>query len=149
MKKTLSLVLALVMVALMLPVAAFTTSAEDPYYSFTDFTKATPDTGLSGNIGTNLPTGWIATDSPETEYGHRSWPTTINYDHDGQVLTVFAGEHPLNASLALAAINLTTHQVNAKTIQINPNTTAQPSNMSKFMKVSVISILLFNQHVHL
>ena len=50
MKKTLSLVLALVMVALMLPFAAFTTSAEDPYYSFTDFTKATPDAGTSGNI---------------------------------------------------------------------------------------------------
>ena len=80
MKKTLSLVLALVMVALMLPFAAFTTSAEDPYYSFTDFTKATPDAGTSGNITPNLPTGWVATDDANTELGHKKWTTTINYD---------------------------------------------------------------------
>ena len=80
MKKTLSLVLALVMVALMLPFAAFTTSAEDPYYSFTDFTKATPDAGTSGNITPNLPTGWVATDDANTALGHKAWTTTINYD---------------------------------------------------------------------
>ena len=70
MKKTLSLVLALVMVALMLPVAAFTTSADEaPYYYYEDFTKLTPNDGLSGTLTGALPTGWISTDSPEREYG--------------------------------------------------------------------------------
>lgn len=82
MKKTLSLVLALVMVALMLPIAAFTTSADDavPYSQVWDFTKATPDAGTSGNITPNLPTGWVATDDANTELGHKKWTTTLNYD---------------------------------------------------------------------
>ena len=82
MKKTLSLVLALVMVALMLPIAAFTTSADDavPYSQVWDFTKATPDAGTTGNITANLPTGWVATDDPDTALGHKKWTTTLNYD---------------------------------------------------------------------
>ena len=84
MKKTLSLVLALVMVALMIPVAAFATSAEEVPFDYTwDFTTLTPDNGLSGNITNSLPTGWIANDDPDVAYGYRSWPTTINYDYYG------------------------------------------------------------------
>ena len=81
MKKTLSLVLALVMVALMLPVAAFTTSADEaPYYYYEDFTKAGSDDGTSGNISASLPTGWLAKDDPDKVLGHKAWTTTLNYD---------------------------------------------------------------------
>lgn len=80
MRKALSLILAVVMVALMIPFAAFTTAAADPYSMTTDFTAATPDNGSTGNITANLPTGWAANDDKNTAPAKNAWPTTINYD---------------------------------------------------------------------
>lgn len=83
MKKTLALILAIVMVALMLPVTAITVGAEEPYYYYTDFTEATPDNASDGTIADSLPTGWTAIDSAATAPAFKVWPLTLNYDHDG------------------------------------------------------------------
>ena len=82
MKRALSLILAVVMVALMIPFAtiASVASAEAPYYQCTDFTKTTPDDGTDGTINDSLPTGWIANNDADKYVGLNQWTTTINYD---------------------------------------------------------------------
>lgn len=57
MRKALSLILAVVMVALMIPFAAFTTAAADPFYKVWDFTNLTPDDGADKDINPSLPKG--------------------------------------------------------------------------------------------
>ena len=80
MKRVISLIFALVMIVTMLPITAVFANAEEPYYSYTDFTTATPDNGSAGNITANLPTGWIANDDPNLVPSYKKWPTAINYD---------------------------------------------------------------------
>ena len=65
MKRILSLILAVVMVALMIPFAAIVTSAVDSelFYKNWDFTTLTPDDGADGDINPSLPAGFVATTS--------------------------------------------------------------------------------------
>ncbi|MBO5416404.1 MAG: hypothetical protein J6A83_07230 [Clostridia bacterium] len=85
MKKALSLFLAFVMVALMIPFSAFITSATgetgaatdgQSYWSW-DFTKYSDD-GTDGTINGSLPAGWGADTSSYTSDGNAGWRTMID-----------------------------------------------------------------------
>ncbi len=90
MKKALSLFLAIVMVALMIPFAAFVTSANGETstgITETDFTTIATDDGVDGDINPSLPEGFVVSNDTASgqisaavlENGTKNGYTSINY----------------------------------------------------------------------
>ncbi len=74
-KRVISILLAAIMVVLLLPLAAVSVSATDPYHAKWDFTTLDPNDGTSGNVNSSMPTGWVATKDTESTFY-----TAVNYD---------------------------------------------------------------------